>query len=220
MLNTIKVGVLDEREVVRYGLRKHLADLPDMEVTGAYCSAAHALIAAHQGEFDLLLMDHRLEQSDGIELIKTLNREHPTLRVLILMDQHNKAVAKLLLTMGGHGVVCKNQPLGDYVDAIRKVAAGEPYCGCGLVAVESHQLPIADGMQASNGATQLLGSPMLSAREREVLRLCISGMTVTQIASMFERSVKTVSAQKLTAYRKLGLKNDMDLFKSLSRRRP
>lgn len=219
MLNTIKVGVLDEQEVVRFGLSKHLADQPGMEVTGSYCSTAHALLAAHQGEFDLLLMDHKLEKSDGVELIKTLSREHPNVRVLILMDQHNKAVAKLLLTLGGHGVVCKNQPLDDYVEAIRTVAAGESYCGGGLAAVESYQQPTsANRTQASSCGTQLLRSPMLSLREREVLRLCISGMTVTQIAAVFERSVKTVSAQKLTAYRKLGLKNDMDLFRNISRR--
>ncbi|AVJ22735.1 MULTISPECIES: helix-turn-helix transcriptional regulator [Pseudomonas] len=69
------------------------------------------------------------------------------------------------------------------------------------------------------GEAALLSYPALSQREREVLRLCISGLTVTRIAEMSGRSLKTVSTQKLAAYRKLGLKNDMDLFRRLSQYR-
>ncbi|QXI18854.1 response regulator transcription factor [Pseudomonas hamedanensis] len=219
MLNTIRVGVLDEQEVVRYGLCNHLASQSGMIVVGSYRSAGHALQAADQGELDLLLMDHRLNHSDSIGLIKTLNKDYPALKVLVLMAQPNTAVASLLLTAGGHGVVSKTQPLGVYVEAVRAVAAGESYCCTGSMADASQCQSVSGaGAQADHPGTQLLGHPMLSLREREVLRLCISGMTVTQIAIMFERSVKTVSAQKLTAYRKLGLKNDMELFKRLSRR--
>ncbi|MBI3904389.1 MAG: response regulator transcription factor [Pseudomonas fluorescens] len=212
MLNTIRVGVLDEQEVVRYGLCKHLADQTGMVVVGSYHSAWHALHAVHQGELDLLLMDHRLDQIDGVGLIKTLKKDYPELKVLVLMAHPSTAVASLLLMAGGHGVISKTQPLGAYVEAVRTVASGESYCCTGLM-----EQPVSTTrVQAGNNGAQLLSHPMLSLREREVLRLCIMGMTVTQIAIMFERSVKTVSAQKLTAYRKLGLKNDMDLFKSLS----
>lgn len=217
MLNTIRVGVLDEQEVVRYGLCQHLAEQSGIVVAGSYRTTAHALLAAHQGELDVLVVDHRLEQSDGIELIKTFSREFPNLKVLVLMNQPNTGVAKWLLTLGGHGIVCKTQPLEAYVEAIRALVEGHGYCCSGLVAVESFSRSVRAGQYDE---AHLLKSPMLSLREREVLRLCISGLTVTQIAALFERSVKTVSAQKLTAYRKLGLKNDMDLFKSLSRRRP
>ena len=53
----------------------------------------------------------------------------------------------------------------------------------------------------------------LSFREREVLRCCLDGMSVTQIALKFERSVKTISTQKQAAFKKLGLRSDNELFK-------
>jgi len=53
----------------------------------------------------------------------------------------------------------------------------------------------------------------LSPREREVLRCCLEGMSVTQIAEKFARSVKTISGQKQAAFRKLGVRNDNELFK-------
>lgn len=54
---------------------------------------------------------------------------------------------------------------------------------------------------------------ILSPREREVLRCCLEGLTLTQISEKFSRSIKTVSAQKRAAYRKLGIQNDCQLFK-------
>lgn len=219
MLNAIKVGVLDEQAVVRYGLCRLLADQSGMVVVGSYRNAEGALRAARQGEMDLLLMDHRFDQG-GVGLIQTLRNDCPELKVVVLMAQPNTAVARSLLATGGHGVVSKTQPLGAYAEAIRRVVAGRSYCCTGSTVVEGHEQPVSSAcVQADSNGAQLLGNPMLSLREREVLRLCIDGMTVTQIAMTFGRSVKTVSAQKLTAYRKLGLKNDMDLFKSLSQRR-
>lgn len=219
MLNSIRVGVLDEQEIVRYGLCRLLADQSGMVVVGSYHRLGDALRAAHQRELDLLLMSHKLNQGDGFELIRTLKNNYPELKVLVVLAQSDTAVASLLLAAGVDGVVSKTQPLGAYVKAIRAMRVGELYSHSGSVVSEVHkELGSINHLQADNIGAQLPGYPMLSLREREVLRLCIDGMTVTQIAMMFERSVKTVSAQKLTAYRKLGLKNDMDLFKSLSQR--
>jgi DNA-binding NarL/FixJ family response regulator len=137
------------------------------------------------------------------------------------MAQPNTVVATLLLTLGGHGVVCKTQPLGAYVEAVRALAAGESYC-CSALAVEVGEPSVSAlcALANDNDDAVLLKSAVLSLREREVLRLCVSGLTVTQIAGKCGRSVKTISAQKLAAYRKLGVKNDMDLFKHLSRYMP
>ncbi|MEV8761136.1 helix-turn-helix transcriptional regulator, partial [Klebsiella pneumoniae] len=55
--------------------------------------------------------------------------------------------------------------------------------------------------------------PSLSPREREVLRCCLDGMSVTDIAEKFARSVKTISGQKQSAFRKLGVRSDNELFK-------
>ncbi|MGN7738575.1 LuxR C-terminal-related transcriptional regulator [Pseudomonas sp. 22526] len=220
MLNAIRVGVLDEQEVVRYGLCRHLASQSGMVVTGSYRSSNHALRAAHQGEIDLLLMDHTLEQSDGIGLIKTLKKELPQLKLLALMPAPNTVVATLLFTLGVRGVVCKTQPLKAYVEAVRALAAGGLYCCSGLAENQPQaQSTTTIAAESSDVEAALLTNAVLSSRERDVLRLCISGLTVTQIAYRFGRSVKTISAQKLAAYRKLGLKNDMDLFKNLSRHR-
>ena len=69
--------------------------------------------------------------------------------------------------------------------------------------------PVTNGTKLS----ALIDRSELSPREREVLRCCLDGMSVTDIAEKFARSIKTISSQKQSAYRKLGIRTDTELFK-------
>lgn len=216
MSSLIRVGVLDEQEVVRYGLRWHLADQPGISVAGTYSRASDALSAAEQGSIDLLLMGYVLQDSNGQHLIKTIVAHHPKIRILVFLAEPCPATATLLLSMGGHGIVCKREPLEVCVYAIRLLATGQCYQCASITMAEDPVVPDAP-IEMGEAEAALLSHPALSRREREVLSLSISGLTVTRIAEISERSLKTVSTQKLAAYRKLGLKNDMELFRTLSR---
>ncbi|MFJ7313541.1 LuxR C-terminal-related transcriptional regulator [Pseudomonas sp. NPDC098747] len=216
MSSLIRVGVLDEQEVVRYGLHWHLADQPGISVAGTYSRASDALSAAEHGNIDLLLMGYVLQDSNGQHLIKTMVAHHPEIRILVFLAEPCVATATLLLSIGGHGIVCKREPLEVCVYAIRLLATGQHYQCASIAMAEDPVVPDAP-IDIGEAEVALLSHPGLSRREREVLSLCISGLTVTRIAEISERSLKTVSTQKLAAYRKLGVKNDMDLFRRLSR---
>ncbi|MHC8383995.1 LuxR C-terminal-related transcriptional regulator [Pseudomonas sp. LB3P14] len=219
MLNPIRVGVLDRHEIARYGLCVHLLDQPGIAVSGSYANSATALCGARKEGWDLLLMGELLEHSNRVELIRILRVEQPALRFLVLLDQPHLGTAVTLMAAGAHGVVCKNQPLTDYVEAIRSLASGEFYFCCRLAPEQNFERRVsARHAGIDNVRADLFDSAMLTSREREVLRLCAGGLTVTQIAISSARSVKTISAQKQAAYRKLGLKNDLDLFRIFSLR--
>ncbi|WP_460164162.1 LuxR C-terminal-related transcriptional regulator [Pseudomonas sp. S2_F03] len=66
---------------------------------------------------------------------------------------------------------------------------------------------------SSQGGEILFSDPILSPKEQEVLRCCLEGMSVSQIARKFSRSMKTISGQKQAAFRKLGVRTDAELFK-------
>lgn len=215
MASLIRVGVLDEQEVVHYGLRARFSDLSDIVITGAYARPCGALRAVENDNMDILIMDHLLKGKAGLDFIRNLNIKHPALRVLMFLTDPCPATVTVLLGAGVHGVVCKRQPLNDCIQAIRSLASGQHYWGPDRVSLDRcGGLP---HHSADNSAEMaLLSLSSLSLREREVLRLCISGLTVTSIAELSCRSLKTVSTQKQSAYRKLGLKNDMDLFRKLA----
>lgn len=215
MASLIRVGVLDEQEIVHLGLRGVCSDLPDVAIKGAYYRPDSALHAVAQGDIDILIMEYRLKGKDGFNFIRNLKVQDPKLRILAFLSDPCPATVALLLSAGVHSVVSKHRPLNDCIEAIRSLALGQRYEGeekGGVTFSMSSPRQIAD-----NGAeAALLSLRTLSLREREVLRLCISGLTVTSIAELSNRSPKTVSTQKQAAYRKLGLKNDMDLFKKLA----
>ncbi|KAA6177461.1 response regulator transcription factor [Pseudomonas marginalis] len=213
MSGLIRVGVLDEQEVVRYGLCMHLAEQPGIAVSGAYSQADNVLQAVEQGEIDLLLMGYILQDINGQCFIKALKDRHPQLRILAFLTTPCPVAMALLLDLGVHGIVSKYEPLDVCVRAIRLLAVGRRYL-CESSAVNDANSISAEVVDAEEA---LIAHPLLSQREREVLRLCINGLTVTRIAEMSSRSLKTVSTQKQSAYRKLGLKSDIDLFKRLSR---
>ncbi|WP_281891531.1 response regulator transcription factor [Pseudomonas atacamensis] len=213
MSSLIRVGVLDEQEVVHYGLRFCFSDLPDISLAGAYRRAHLALRAVKQGNIDLLIMDHLLKSGDGIGYIRNLRINHPKLRVLVFLAAPCPTTMTVLMDVGVHGIVCKRQPLIACIHAIRLLASGQRYL-CPSIADLSSPPYQAVGNDAEEA---LLSFPSLTHREKEVLRLCIDGLTVTRIAELSCRSLKTVSTQKQAAYRKLGLKGDMDLFRRLAR---
>lgn len=216
MSSLIRVGVLDEQEVVHFGVRACFSEQPDMHVTGVYFRRSSALQAIERGSVDLLLMDPMFNYQGNLEFIRDLHSHYSTLRILVFLADPCATVVGLLKGAGVHGVIGKRQPLSDCVQAVRALAAGQfYYCPEMGSAAASILSPITAGTHAAEAL--LLSLPTLSLREREVLRLCIGGLTVTSIAERFGRSAKTVSTQKQAAYRKLGLKSDMDLFRRLAR---
>ena len=215
MSGVIRVGVLDEHEVVRQGLRYHLADQSGIEVAGMFENTDSAWLAIQRGQVDLLVMDNELEKSAAQGFIKVLREQFPHIWVLVLVSEADPRVAMLLLAAGVQGIVCKRQPLGVFIQAIKMLACGQRYLCSSTVVAQEHN-PVSTWWENTGAEEALASHASLSLREREVLRLCISGLTVTRIAEIFNRSLKTVSTQKLAAYRKLGVKSDMDLFKRLS----
>jgi DNA-binding NarL/FixJ family response regulator len=147
---------------------------------------------------DVLLIDYALgcNDIDGLNLIRALRVRFPDSRILVSSSHDNPATTALALKAGAAGFVGKSRELGELVQVIRQVASGPPQAGAVLAP---------DGSPAHGAA--------LSPREQEVLRCCLDGMSVTQIAAKFSRSVKTISGQKQAALRKLGVRNDSELFK-------
>jgi len=139
---------------------------------------------------------------------------YPELKILVASAHHNKATVGLVMHAGARGFVGKEEELSELVRAIRTVAAGGKRINAALAAeMERDQITPAASTPVPGDLTALTDRPELSPREREVLRCCLDGMSVTDIAEKFARSIKTISSQKQSAYRKLGIRTDTELFK-------
>ncbi len=217
----IRVVVLDDHAVVRHGLGARLKQEADIEVTGMFASGRDIVQALKDNavEVDVLLMDYSLgpAEIDGLNLIRLIRVRYPDLKILVASAHHNKATVGMVMHAGARGFVGKEEELSELVRAIRTVAAGgkrlNPTLAAEMERDTLNAAPADGSATESSELSALVDRPELSPKEREVLRCCLDGMSVTDIAEKFARSIKTISSQKQSAYRKLGIRTDTELFK-------
>lgn len=202
----------------------YLSQNRDIFVIGEFETSRDMIRTLVDQPVDVLLIDYSLgpTEVDGISLIKMLRIKFPDARILVFSALYDPATVALALRSGAHGFVGKGGREEEIVLALRKVAAGGTYCDPQMTyllsGASTEQIePLARGTPAdpalSASTSGLLDGASLSGREREVIRCLLAGMTISDIAIKFGRSPKTISAQKGTAYRKLGVTTDNGLFK-------
>ena len=218
VMSPLRIAVLDDHSLIQLALEIKLSREPDFKVVGVFSTGRELLSALSKLEVDLLILDYVLggNELDGLNLLRMIRRRHPDLLILISSSSERPSVVNLTLNAGANGFFGKSEEVVRLIEAVRKVAAGDTYVSPFLAyelgrdpAVARE--PILDN--SSHGGEILLNDPILSPKEQEVLRCCLEGMSVSQIARKFSRSMKTISGQKQSAFRKLGVRTDAELFK-------
>jgi len=200
----IRVVVADDHTILREGLRQLLGGEADIEVVAEAGDGHEVLARVRDLAFDVLLLDMSMPGKSGIELIKQVKAEKPKLRVLVLSMHEEKQYAVRAIKAGASGYVTKDSAGTQLVTAIRRVAGG----GAFITAEVAEQLALGAMPDAE-------GTPhgRLSDREFEVLRLLVTGHTVTEIGARLNLSGKTVSTHKARLMEKLGIDNQADLVR-------
>ena len=200
----IYIALLDDHPIVRQGLEIIFSQEPDFELK-------------RTNRIDVLILDYLLGEDDidGLPMIKQLMSNFPWLKILLSSTLENTAIVRQALKAGVRGHIGKSRDASEVVAAVRQVAAGH-ICLSESMEKEFYLISeptapgeVEDEQQVIEGIGRL---DELSPRELEVLRLFLSGMSVLQISEKFSRSRKTVSGQKKSAMRKLGVKTDPELF--------
>ena len=201
----IRVMVADDHAVLRAGLRLLINTQPDMEVVGEAGDHRQALQLARTLLPNVLTLDMSMPAGNGIQVIQTLSRECPEIRVLVLTMHDDPAYFRMALASGAVGYVCKKAADSELLTAIRRVAQGNIYTQLELSADNS--TPMAPAMTSS------ARSPLeqLSEREQEVLQSLAQGFTNQAIADRLHLSVKTVESYRARLFTKLRMKSRAEL---------
>ncbi|WP_238349883.1 response regulator transcription factor [Pseudomonas sp. BW16M2] len=216
-MSPLRIALLDDHTLIREAMKIRLALEPDFKVVDVYASGRELLEGLEAQLPDLLVLDYQLTEGeiDGLRLLQSLRARHPDLRILIFSSMDRPATINLCIRAGARGFVGKTQPTDELLTAIRTVAMDRTYLPLSIAAhLEKLPAPQASAIDDSTeGAQTLANYPELSPKEREVLRCILDGMSGSDVASKFARSRKTISGQKHSAYRKLGISSDAELFK-------
>lgn len=213
-MKPIRIALLDDHAVVRHGLMEALAAEPDLKVVGVYGRSRDLIGGLSESPADLLVLDFSLgpDELDGASLIRAVRVKYPNCQVLVLSAHHDPATVSLAMRIGARGFVGKGEDMQQLLKAIRQVASGTVY----LSPIMTYRLAEAVTSESPKRAAETLDAfaqAELSSREQEVIRCYLAGMTVSEIARKFNRSLKTISAQKASAFRKLGVTSNNELFK-------
>ncbi|MBR8123120.1 response regulator transcription factor [Burkholderia multivorans] len=211
----IAVALLDDHPIVTFGLALRLQDEPDIEIAGRYASANDLIAAfnAHTARIDVLVTDYQLRPGDidGISLIRLLKIKMPAVKIVVSSAFHTLSTVTLAMNAGARGFVGKEEPLDRLVTVVREVARGAHRVDS-LLDAERGAYRAASAATATKNEVARAAPANLTLREREVLRCFATGMSVSDIAAKFRRSLKTISTQKQSAYRKLGIRTDFELY--------
>ncbi|WP_449465942.1 response regulator [Stenotrophomonas humi] len=199
----MKIIIADDHPIVLAGVRDVIADEANLDIIGQALSPT-ALVEMMQALTpDLVICDYNMPGNgplgDGIKLISYLRRHFPNCKVLVLTMISTPSMVEAMYRAGANGVVRKSGDLMELRVALSTLRSRRLY--------RSKQSP-EERLQALESAS----SAALSPRELEVMRLFISGKSVSEIAKQLNRSSKTVSTQKVNAMRKLGTQSDQDLI--------
>lgn len=195
------VLLVDDHEIVRQGIRNLLEHTDDLVVVGEAESVASALLTLESVRADVMLIDLKLPDGDGLRVIKAARRLQPHARTLILSGFADSFAYRQAQRAGADGYMLKEATGSTILDALRRVARGE------RVFAEDVLGELTPGGASSTGNTP--GPPLaeLGPRERQVLLLIAEGRLNKEIAyelSIAEKSVRNITT---TLFRKLGVTN-------------
>jgi DNA-binding NarL/FixJ family response regulator len=197
-----RVLIVDDHAVLREGLTLVINVQPDLMVCGEAANVSGGLQAVATVQPDIALVDLSLMGGSGLELVKDLKEQYPSLPTLVLSLHDESLYAERALRAGARGYIMKRAPIPSLLSAIRKILDGESYLSETMGSVVVRQT-LGDPESTGNG------DPLekLSDRELEVFQLLGEGHGTREIAQQLGLSMKTVSCYRQNIQTKLHLKD-------------
>jgi NarL family two-component system response regulator LiaR len=194
-----RLVIADDHELAREGLRAMLEHEPDLEVVGEATTGREALEVCRRLQPDLVLMDVRMPDMDGLAAAQAIKEEWPRISILAITLSEDPDYLLRALKVGVAGYVLKDASRADVVAAVRRALGGESPIDQRLSVVLLRRL-------AEDRRTPAAPSgPGLTPREQEVLRLVAEGKTNAAIAERLFVSVSTVKVNVEHIIDKLGV---------------
>lgn len=199
---TLRLVIADDEDLVRSGIRMIVEQQPDMQVVGEATNGNEAVRQVRSHNPDVLLMDVRMPELDGIQAAGRITRDAPSTRILMLTTFDKDRYLYDAMTAGASGFLLKSAPPERLVHAIRVVAAGDA-----LLAPELTRRLLDEFTRRPPPGQHLPALENLTERETEILRLIATGLTNQDIAKSLHVSVSTVKTHINHLFRKLDIRD-------------
>jgi DNA-binding NarL/FixJ family response regulator len=199
-----RVLVVDDHPIVRNGLLRLIGHQLDFACCGEAGDASEAQQATSALKPELVIMDLRLKNGDGLELIKSMLASQPELKIIVLSQYCAPIHVQRALRAGALGYVAKEHAADEILNAMRTVRKGEFYLARGMATLLLGK--------TSGDNPRPTGLEQLTDRELHVLELLGSGLGTREIATELQVSFKTIETHRENIKHKLGLRGASELL--------
>ncbi|WP_138900128.1 response regulator transcription factor [Streptomyces albidochromogenes] len=196
----VRVLLVEDHDMVAEAISLALERSPGLEIVGRSATVASGLADAGRHRPDVVVMDRRLPDGDGVSAIADLEALVPRVRVLVLAGEATASVAARVAEAGGAGLILKADGLRELEDAVRRVAAGEMVFSQDLLGDVLGRL---SGREPGPGAK-------LTPRERETLDLLGEGFTTAEISGRLGVALNTGRNHVQRVLEKLGARSQLE----------
>ncbi|RQS19267.1 response regulator [Burkholderia sp. Bp8992] len=202
----VRVMVADDHPSSALGMSQALEGASTIKLLGAVSNSTDLVAMLDEQQSDVLVVDYVMpggKYGDGLSLLSFLQRRYPALRLVTITMIDNPSVLLAIQKQGVGCILSKSDAISHLVGAVHAAFVGANYLSPFVKKLLEECQPSA-------------GIRTLTAREIEVVRLYGAGLTVGEIAVQLHRSKQTISSQKSSAMKKLGIVRDADLIRYAS----
>ena len=206
MSNPIRILICDDHVLFSEGIKAILRAEAALEVVGEVRDGRQAVEKVKELRPDVVLMDIAMPDLSGFEATRRVHEADPAVKVLMLTMHDEEELVARCLEAGAAGYIIKDAPATQLVYAIETVMKGERY-------LSPVVLKKVEAGYVKNSKRPQTSYDRLSGREREILKLLAEGLTVKEIASRLNLSIKTVDVHKYNLMRKIDVHDRAELIR-------
>jgi DNA-binding NarL/FixJ family response regulator len=200
-MNSLRILVADDHEIVRRGLIFLLKSHPGWEVCGEAQDGRQAVDKAAELRPDIVILDIGMPNLNGLEAARQMLHHSPQCKILILTVTDTDEVVRAVLDAGARGFVLKSDAARDLVSAVEALQSNKTFFTSRVSDMVLGGF-LGRNRPASDGGVKL---PNLTPREREIVQLLAEGKSTKEVACHLDLSVKTAETHRSNIMRKLDL---------------
>lgn len=209
MSNPIRVVLADDHVFVRDGIKSLLENEVNIEVVGEAIDGLEALKSVEINQPDLLILDIRMPNLTGIEVVEKLRSQNNLVKIVMLSMHESEEYVLKSIKAGADGYLLKGSSKEEFLKALHTVSEGGKYFSGDISSILIGQLTHPKSLTETR---QLLSDEMMiTKREKEILSLLLTGKGNKEIAEALDISKRTAEVHRFNLMKKLKVKNLIEL---------
>lgn len=209
MSNPIRVVLADDHVFVRDGIKSLLENEANIEVVGEATDGLEALKSVEINQPNLLILDIRMPNMTGIEVVEKLRSQNNLVKIVMLSMHESEEYVLKSIKAGADGYLLKGSSKEEFLKALNTVAEGGKYFSGDISSILISQLTLPNTV--ADTKPRINDEMMITKREKEILTLLLSGKGNKEIAEALDISKRTAEVHRFNLMKKLKVKNLIEL---------